>query len=77
MEEKILCANILGGINSYVRDCIGDDDLTDFWNTEGVPDECDEETLMEIAEDFDTFRDCVIAFARVLECCESNGSKRI
>ena len=46
----ILRANILGGMNEYVKE-LGDEDLLDLWLEEGIPDECDEDGLMEIAED--------------------------
>ena len=47
----ILRANILGGFDDYIRDVIGDDDLTDWWNNYGVPDGANEADLMELAED--------------------------
>lgn len=47
----ILRANILGGLNSYIIDEIGNDDVTDLWLTNGVPDEATEDDLMEIAAD--------------------------
>lgn len=56
MDNTILKANILGGLDSYIRDNIEDEDLFDMWLTYGVPDECDEQLLMEIAEDEDEFR---------------------
>ena len=45
-----LRANLLGGMNDYILNVIGDDDITEQWQTYGVPDECDENELMEIAE---------------------------
>lgn len=50
-EMIILRANILGGFDAYIRDVIGDDDITDRWDMFGVPDGADEEEIMEIAED--------------------------
>lgn len=50
-EMIILRANILGGMNAYIRDVIGDDDITERWDMFGVPDGADEEEIMEIAED--------------------------
>jgi len=54
-EENVLRANILGGMNSYILEVIGDDDITDRWLMFGIPDGCDEEELMEIAEDESEF----------------------
>ena len=49
-NEILLKMNLLGGMDSYVREVIGDDEVTEIWNMYGVPDECDEETLQWIAE---------------------------
>lgn len=54
-DNLILKMNILGGMDSYIREVIGNDDITDRWITYGLPDECDEDTLREIAEDDDSF----------------------
>lgn len=61
-DEILLRANIMGGMDAYVREVIGDDDITDYWNMEGVPDACDEDTLMEIAELEGCFNGIVKAF---------------
>jgi len=53
-EAKILRANLLGGMDSYIRE-LGDEEIWWDWIAEGVPDECDEETLMEIAEEESEF----------------------
>lgn len=62
-----LRANILGGMNSYIIED-GDEDIYDYWFTYGVPDECTEEQLMEIAENDDLWLTCINAFDR---CCRS------
>jgi len=50
-EELIqLRMNMLGGMNSYVLEQIGDEDITDYWWEEGVPDGADEDDLRSIAE---------------------------
>lgn len=43
--------NMLGGMNSYVLEQIGDEDVTMYWWQEGVPDGADEDDLRSIAED--------------------------
>lgn len=54
-ELVTLRANILGGMDSYVREVVDKEDVLDYWLMEGVPDEASEEMLMEIAEDRDEF----------------------
>lgn len=48
-EKTMLLANTLGGINAYIRDFIDDENAYSSW-IEDFPDECDEDELMEIAE---------------------------
>lgn len=50
-EIVILRMNILGGMDAYIRNVIGNDYITERWNIYGVPDGADEEELTEIAED--------------------------
>lgn len=50
-EVKMLRANLLGGMDSYIKNVVGDEEIWGAWIELGVPDECDEETLMSIAED--------------------------
>lgn len=54
-EVKMLRANLLGGMDSYIKNVVGDEEVWGAWIELGVPDECDEETLMEIAEDESEF----------------------
>ena len=54
-QATLLKANILGGMNSFVLDVIGDEITDEYWFRYGLPDGCDEEMLMEIAEDNDLF----------------------
>ena len=50
-EFLTLRMNLLGGMNDYILNVIGDDEITEQWFTYGIPDECDEDMLMKIAED--------------------------
>lgn len=59
-EIRVLKANILGGMDTYIREVVGDDDVTEWWNTYGVPDEATEADLMECAEY--CFEDIVTTF---------------
>lgn len=54
-ELHVLRANLLGGMDAYVREHIDDEDYLMEWLEMGVPDEADEDTLMEIAEDEEEF----------------------
>ena len=54
-ETLMLRANLLGGMDSYIRNVVGDEEIWGAWIEVGVPDECDEETLMGIAEDESEF----------------------
>lgn len=64
-EMKVLRANIMGGMNEYIKE-LGDDDLWDIW-IEVFPDECSEEELMEMAEDEDIFTNVIHHFSYALE----------
>jgi len=69
-EDTIqLRANILGGLNTYIIEN-GDEDIFDYWFTYGLPNECSEEQLMEIAADDDLWLTCINAFDK---CCRSMG----
>jgi len=51
-EELIqLRMNMLGGMNAYVLEQIGDENIINYWQQEAVPDCADENDLMDIAED--------------------------
>lgn len=51
-DEMIqLRMNMLGGMNSYVLDKIGEETIMDYWRKYGVPDGADEDDLRDIAED--------------------------
>lgn len=55
MDNTLLKANILGGMDAYIRDEVGDEDIFMRWLMVGVPDGSTEEDLIEIAEDDDEF----------------------
>lgn len=66
-DLQILRMNILGGMNEYMRE-LGDEDLLDVWLADCIPDECDEDTLMEIAEDKNLFKEICYCFAKDILC---------
>lgn len=63
LEVKI---NTLKEINTYVLETIGDDDITDYWLTYGIPDDPNEDDYRFIAEDWDCWSDTLRAFRRCL-----------
>lgn len=66
-EIQILRANILGGMNSYVLDAIGDELASEIWFQCGIPDSADEDDLMEIAEDEKEFKRITKWFYNILD----------
>lgn len=50
-ELYVLRANLLGGMDAYVRGHLDDENYLEAWLELGVPDGADEEELMEIAGD--------------------------
>lgn len=66
-EMIILRANILGGMDAYIRDVIGDDYITERWNTFSVPDGADEEELTEIAENGAEFARICAYFGKLID----------
>lgn len=65
-ENQVLRANILGGMNTYILDVVGDEDVTQSWLMCGVPDGCDEDELMEIAGDVQQFKETTSLFAKLI-----------
>ena len=65
-ELIVLRANMLGGMNEYVK-CFNDETAYyDYW-IEIVPDECTEEDLMDIAENDEDFNDVCILFGKLIK----------
>ena len=62
----ILRAEMLGSMDLYVRETIGDDLLTDIWNCDGVPDGADEIDILEIASDEEQFANICGVFHKTL-----------
>ena len=54
-ETILLRANMLGGMNQYILNIIGDEFVTERWLMCGIPDGCNEDELMEIAKDDSEF----------------------
>lgn len=56
--------------DSYIRNIIGDDEITEHWLMYGLPDECDEADLKDHAVDEELWLGCVNCFAH---CCRVAG----
>ena len=70
MTEKeviTLRANILGGMNEYMRHGCTDEEQLELWDAYGVPDECDEDLLMEIAENETEFTEIFCLFYSIMK----------
>lgn len=68
---KKMRMDFLRDFDYYVRNVIGDDEITyGVWCAIGVPDGWFEIDLESIAEDDELWLDCVNAFKR---CCELGG----
>ena len=64
-ETIMLRANIMGGMNEYIKE-LGDEVIWMKWIMV-FPDGCDEDELMEMAEDEETYLEVVECYARCLK----------
>lgn len=70
MSDLILMrVDFLKQFTKYIE-TIGDEDIIDYWLTNGVPDEADDDMLNEIASDDDIWTLNVILFSK---CCKMAG----
>jgi len=65
-EIQVLRANLLGGMDAYVREVVDDEDYFMEWLMLGVPDGADEEELMEIAGDEADFNRICKVFSHLI-----------
>ena len=65
-EMSILKQNILGGMNSYIRE-LGDEDIWEVWIAYGVPDEATEDDLQFIADDDESWRETCSLFGQLIK----------
>lgn len=65
-ELYVLRANLLGGMDAYVREVIDDENYFMGWLELGVPDGANEAELMEIAEDEADFNRICEVFANII-----------
>lgn len=62
MSTIELRVKIMKEMDTYIREKVGDDDITEVWLMNGVPDGADDDTLFEIAEIEDCWLDIVNCF---------------
>ena len=65
-EIQVLRANLLGGMDTYIREVVVDEEYLMSWLAYGVPDEASEEDLMEIAEDEEEFNRIAEVFGSII-----------
>jgi hypothetical protein len=70
-EEIILKMNLLGGMNTYIREVIGDEDLIDEWDMYGVPNEASEDDLQICA--YVAFAEICAKFGQLVCLAEKEG----
>ena len=66
-EIRTLRMNLLGEMDTYIREAIGDDYVTDAWNILGIPDEASEADYIEIAEDDHEWARICVYFGNLIE----------
>jgi hypothetical protein len=69
--DMIKCkVEFLKQFDYYVKNIIGDEEITEFWLRFGLPDDFDESDLHEIAVDNELWTDTVDTFSK---CCNMAG----
>lgn len=71
-EIRVLRANIVCGMDTYVREVIGNEDITDYWLAFGMPDGSDEDSIMYDMEDEKTFDQWVGCFRNCMRMAKYN-----
>ena len=64
IQERI---KLLKGMNSYVCNTIGDEDIWETWIAVGVPDGATEEDYRFMAKDEDTWRETCVLFGEIIK----------
>ena len=64
-EMTVLRANILGGMDTYIRETVQNKEYSNYWSTFCIPDEATEETLMGMAENEKEFVKIAVLFGRI------------
>lgn len=73
-EELTRRVRILYDMDTFIRDDIGDDEVTEMWLMGGLPDGCSTTEEIEIAKNNNDFTDIVKCFGRCVDFATSIGS---
>ena len=65
-EFYALRCNLLGGMDDYIRNVIGDDIMTEYWNMHGIEDGVDEDILLDYAKDDEAFTKICYLFGNII-----------
>ena len=66
-EFYALRCNLLGGMDDYIRNVIGDDYITEVWNDRGIEDSVDEDILLNYyAKDDEVFKQVCYLFGNLI-----------
>lgn len=65
-ELYTLRMNILGGMDDYIRNVIGDDNITEVWNERGIEDGIDEDILLDYAKDDEAYKQIFYLFGNLM-----------
>lgn len=63
MSITELRAKLMREMDTYIRENVDDEDLFMYWLQDGVPDEADDEMLLELAEIESCWMNVINAFA--------------
>lgn len=72
-EELTRRVRILFDMDTFIRDNIGDDDITEMWLMGGLPDGSTDEDIIECAKDNDDFCNIIKCFARCVAVATDDG----
>ena len=65
-EFYALRCNLLGGMDDYIRNVIGDDYVTEIWDSRGIEDGADEDILLGYAADDEAFKQVCYLFGNLI-----------
>jgi len=73
-EELTRRERILIDMDAFIRDNIGDDDITEMWLMGGLPDGCNCNEIRGFARDNEDFTNMVKCFANCVAVATDTGS---
>ena len=76
-EELTRRVRLLEDMDAFIRNNIGDEEITEMWLMEGLPDGCDTADEIEIAKENVDFTEIVKCVARCVAVATDLGSMTI